>query len=244
MIFDKNLHEECGVFGVYANHNASDLVYYGLHSLQHRGQEACGIVSNDGENFYIQKGLGLVTEVFNEQNVAKLKGLNAIGHVRYSTAGGGGLENVQPMYFRHHTGNFALAHNGNIVNSNELKRYLEDFSLVIVDVNSDEYSVIDIARSLRVNRSYEEYFKSILGLSDEEMEEEYDIDLEELDDFIKDSTLEEYKVQLEGRIKKTIIERSVALYREGELNDYSKLQALKATRPVDERETFLDYVKG
>lgn len=126
----------------------------------------------------------------------------------------------------------------------QLKRYLEDFSLVIVDVNSDEYSVIDIARSLRVNRSYEEYFKSILGLSDEEMEEEYDIDLEELDDFIKDSTLEEYKVQLEGRIKKTIIERSVALYREGELNDYSKLQALKATRPVDERETFLDYVKG
>lgn len=126
----------------------------------------------------------------------------------------------------------------------QLKRYLEDFSLVIVDVNSDEYSVIDIARSLRVNRSYEEYFKSILGLSDEEMEEEYDIDLEELDDFIKDSTLEEYKVQLEGRIKKTIIERSVALYREGGLNDYSKLQALKATRPVDERETFLDYVKG
>ena len=111
-------------------------------------------------------------------------------------------------------------------------------------LNSDEYSVIDIARSLRVNRSYEEYFKSILGLSDEEMEEEYDIDLEELDDFILDSTLGEYKVQLEGRIKKTIIERSVALYREGELNDYSKLQALKATRPVDERETFLDYVKG
>lgn len=126
----------------------------------------------------------------------------------------------------------------------QLKRYLEDFSLVIVDVNSDEYSVIDIARSLRVNRSYEEYFKSILGLSDEEMEEEYDIDLEELGDFILDGTLEEYKEQLEGRIKKTIIERSVALYREGELNDYSKLQALKATRPVDERETFLDYVKG
>lgn len=138
MIFDKNLHEECGVFGVYANHNASDLVYYGLHSLQHRGQEACGIVSNDGENFYIQKGLGLVTEVFNEQNVAKLKGLNAIGHVRYSTAGGGGLENVQPMYFRHHTGNFALAHNGNIVNSNELKKYLEDSGSIFQSTSDSE----------------------------------------------------------------------------------------------------------
>lgn len=138
MIFDKNLHEECGVFGVYANHNASDLVYYGLHSLQHRGQEACGIISNDSENFYIQKGLGLVTEVFNEQNVAKLKGLNAIGHVRYSTAGGGGLENVQPMYFRHHTGNFALAHNGNIVNSNELKKYLEDSGSIFQSTSDSE----------------------------------------------------------------------------------------------------------
>lgn len=126
----------------------------------------------------------------------------------------------------------------------QLKRYLEDFSLVIVDVNSDEYSVIDIARSLRVNRSYEEYFKSILGLSDEEMEEEYDIDLEELDDFILDSSLEEYKEQLSSRIKKAIIERSVVLYRNDELNDYSKLQALKATRPKSEHETFLEYVKG
>ncbi len=132
------LHEECGVFGVYGCHDASDLCYYGLHSLQHRGQEACGIVSRDGTNFYVEKGLGLVTEVFNENNIAKLKGLTAIGHVRYSTAGGGGLENVQPMYFRHHTGNFALAHNGNIVNSNELKRYLEDGGSIFQSTSDTE----------------------------------------------------------------------------------------------------------
>ncbi len=138
MILDKNIHEECGVFGVYGCHNASDLVYYGLHSLQHRGQEACGIVACEDKNFNIAKGLGLVTEVFNEQNMAKLKGLNAIGHVRYSTAGGGGLENVQPMYFRHHTGDFALAHNGNIVNSNELKRYLEDLGSIFQSTSDTE----------------------------------------------------------------------------------------------------------
>lgn len=138
MIWDSSLHEECGVFGVFNCHNAADLVYYGLHSLQHRGQEACGIVSTDQTDFYVEKGLGLVTEVFNETKIAKLKGLNAIGHVRYSTAGGGGLENVQPMYFRHHTGNFALAHNGNIVNSSELKRYLEDTGSIFQSTSDTE----------------------------------------------------------------------------------------------------------
>ena len=138
MIFDSSLHEECGVFGVYGCSNAAELVYYGLHSLQHRGQEACGIVTNDNKNFFIEKGLGLVTEVFNEQKIDKLNGNNAIGHVRYSTAGGGGLENVQPMYFRHHTGNFALAHNGNIVNSNELKKYLENSGSIFQSSSDSE----------------------------------------------------------------------------------------------------------
>ena len=126
-VADRELHEECGVFGVYGVENASSLAYYGLHSLQHRGQEGAGIVSVDAEgNFCRVKGAGLVTEVFREQQLQKLKGKMAIGHVRYATAGGGGEENIQPFLFHHNSGNFALAHNGNIVNAHLLKRYLED----------------------------------------------------------------------------------------------------------------------
>ena len=121
------LHEECGVFGVFGVRDAAQLTYYGLHALQHRGQEGCGIVSvGDDGLFRRVKGEGLVTEVFREARLAQLTGDRAIGHVRYSTTGGGGIENVQPFLFRHNTGDFALAHNGNLVNSHLLVRYLED----------------------------------------------------------------------------------------------------------------------
>ena len=124
----RGLHEECGVFGVYGIPNASELCYYGLHSLQHRGQEGCGIVavSDDTHELKRIKGEGLVSEIFNNTNLSTLKGSMAIGHVRYATTGGGGIENVQPFLFRHHTGDFALAHNGNLVNSNELRKFLEE----------------------------------------------------------------------------------------------------------------------
>ena len=123
----RGLHEECGVFGVWGVQDAAEVTYYGLHSLQHRGQEGCGIVSVNAEGHLRRvKGLGLVTEVFNNSNLSELQGDMAIGHVRYSTSGGGGIENVQPFLFRHNSGDFALAHNGNIVNSDLLRRYLED----------------------------------------------------------------------------------------------------------------------
>lgn len=125
-ISDRELHEECGVFGVFRVPGAASLTYYGLHALQHRGQEGAGIVSVDNGAFYRTKGSGLVTEVFDEPKLAALKGDMAIGHVRYTTAGGGGVENIQPFLFRHNTGNFALAHNGNIVNSSLLRDYLEN----------------------------------------------------------------------------------------------------------------------
>ena len=126
-MIDRELHEECGVFGVYGAAEASTLAYYGLHALQHRGQEGCGIVSVDGTGRLRRiKGEGLVTEIFKEPDLAALAGSMAIGHVRYSTAGGGGIENVQPFLFRHNTGDFALAHNGNIVNSAQLRTYLEN----------------------------------------------------------------------------------------------------------------------
>lgn len=142
MIFDesldKGLHEECGVFGVYGVDNAAELTYFGLHSLQHRGQEGCGIVVSNNGNLKRIKGLGLVTEVFNDSNLNTLAGDISIGHVRYSTAGGGGIENVQPFLFNHHTGNFALAHNGNLVNSNELKRYLEERGSIFQSTSDSE----------------------------------------------------------------------------------------------------------
>ncbi|MFI3301824.1 MAG: amidophosphoribosyltransferase [Rikenellaceae bacterium] len=126
-IMDRELHEECGVFGVFGIPEASSITYYGLHSLQHRGQESCGIVSTEPERFFTRKrGDGLVTEVFKEGDLDKLKGKIAIGHVRYSTSGGNSTENIQPFLFRHNTGDFAMAHNGNLVNSDELRRFLEN----------------------------------------------------------------------------------------------------------------------
>ena len=122
------LHEECGVFGVYGVPDAANLVYYGLHALQHRGQEGCGIVAcGDDQVLRRIKGEGLVHEIFNDEDkFSGLPGSMAIGHVRYSTTGGGSIENVQPFLFRHNTGDFALAHNGNLVNSEQLRHYLED----------------------------------------------------------------------------------------------------------------------
>ena len=121
------IHEECGVFGIYGVPDAANLVYYGLHSLQHRGQEGCGIVAcgDDGVLRRV-KGQGLVTEVFNGEKIRSIPGSMAIGHVRYSTTGASTIENVQPFLFHHNTGDFALAHNGNLVNSHQLRRYLED----------------------------------------------------------------------------------------------------------------------
>ena len=114
------------VIGIYNCKNASDLVYYGLHSLQHRGQEGAGMVVVD-ENGKLNryKGLGLVNEVFTAENLKNLPGDIAIGHVKYANKEIKGLDNVQPFYFKHNTGNFALANNGQLVNVNELKRYLE-----------------------------------------------------------------------------------------------------------------------
>ena len=119
------VHHECGVFGIYGVENAAQLAYYALHSLQHRGQQGCGIVTVDGGQMRTVKGIGVVSEVFNKQNLNTLTGSIAIGHVRYPTTNVGGIENVQPFTFRHHSGDFALAHNGNIINSNEIRQHLE-----------------------------------------------------------------------------------------------------------------------
>ncbi len=125
----KSLNEECGVFGVFNCSNAATYTSLGLHSLQHRGQEGCGIVSNDRE-FHAIKGKGLLKEVINDNNIKELKGTNAIGHVRYATSGGGGLENIQPFVFHQTELGFGLCHNGNIVNSKEIKAGLEQYGSI------------------------------------------------------------------------------------------------------------------
>ena len=124
---EKILHEECGVFGIYGSSDAANVCYYGLHALQHRGQEGCGIVSaENGELKYI-KGAGLVNTVFNEEKLARLQGNIAVGQVLYTNAGGGEVtENIQPIVFHHRTGDFAISYNGKLVNADRLRKYLED----------------------------------------------------------------------------------------------------------------------
>ncbi len=144
------IHEECGVFGIYGVKNAASLTYYGLHALQHRGQEGCGIVTVDNEGeFYRVKGTGLVTEVFKGDELSQLKGDTAIGHVLYTPASGNQPDNIQPFLFRHNTGNFALAHNGNIVNSTPLRTYLENRGSLFQSTSDSEILAHLIKKEVR-----------------------------------------------------------------------------------------------
>ncbi|MCF8566324.1 amidophosphoribosyltransferase [Alicyclobacillus tolerans] len=119
------LHEECGVFGIFRHSNAAELTYFGLVALQHRGQEAAGIATVDGTKMYRHRGLGLLSDVFSGGQLKELIGDSAIGHVRYSTAGSNTVENAQPLTFTTHQGNLAIAHNGNLVNAHKLRVDLE-----------------------------------------------------------------------------------------------------------------------
>ncbi|RHW32092.1 amidophosphoribosyltransferase [Lysinibacillus yapensis] len=143
----RGLNEECGVFGIWGHPNAAHLSYYGLHALQHRGQEGAGIVVTDGESLRAVKGEGLVNDVFNEEKLINAKGDAAIAHVRYTTAGGGGLENVQPLLFRSSTGSLAIAHNGNLVNANHLKQHLERSGNIFHSTSDTEVVVHLIKKS-------------------------------------------------------------------------------------------------
>lgn len=132
------INEECGVFGVFNVEAASQLTYYGLHSLQHRGQEGAGIASANKDMIIRHRGEGLVTEVFTEKKLKTLLGEISIGHVRYSTTGGGGIDNVQPILIRSHKGDFVIAHNGNIVNAEKLKIELESMGSVFQCTSDSE----------------------------------------------------------------------------------------------------------
>lgn len=124
-MFDK-FHEECGVFGIYGHPEAANMTYLGIYALQHRGQEGCGISAADGTRLRTHVGLGLVADVFKNQDTFKsLPGGSAIGHVRYSTAGGNDVKNCQPIAVNYARGSIAVAHNGNLVNAQEVRNELE-----------------------------------------------------------------------------------------------------------------------
>ncbi|MBD8037795.1 MULTISPECIES: amidophosphoribosyltransferase [Solibacillus] len=143
----RGLNEECGVFGIWGNQDAAHLSYYGLHALQHRGQEGAGIVTTDGNQLQAVRGEGLVNDVFNEDKLRKVVGHAAIAHVRYATAGGKGLENVQPLLFRSSTGSLAIAHNGNLVNATHLKQFLERSGSIFNSTSDTEVVVHLIKKS-------------------------------------------------------------------------------------------------
>ena len=117
--------DECGVFGIFNHEDAARLTYLGLYALQHRGQESAGIVSSDGHAMYAHKGMGYVSEIFRNEEIARLPGRSAIGHVRYSTAGSVSLREAQPFVVDGYRGQIALCHNGNLPYADQVRQDLE-----------------------------------------------------------------------------------------------------------------------
>ena len=148
--FNPKLKEECGVFGISNNPDASTLTALGLHALQHRGQEGCGIVSFDGEKYYSEKRFGLVGDNFNKEKVLKnLAGKYAIGHNRYSTTGGTTLRNVQPFFADTNAGGIGISHNGNLTNAITLRKKLVEDGAIFYTTSDTETIVQLIAKSKR-----------------------------------------------------------------------------------------------
>ncbi|MFC4766914.1 amidophosphoribosyltransferase [Effusibacillus consociatus] len=146
MMSDK-WHEECGVFGIFGHDKAAELTYYGLYALQHRGQESAGIATVEGRKMHHHKGMGLVSEVFNEDVLETLKGNAAIGHVRYSTTGDSSVANAQPLTFGFQRGNMALAHNGNLTNAYQIHGRLERQGSIFQTTSDTEVVAHLIAKS-------------------------------------------------------------------------------------------------
>lgn len=152
------LHEECGIFGIYGTEgcNAASAVYYGLFALQHRGQESCGIASNDNGEIHVHKDMGLVSEVFSECSLGGLPGKVAVGHVRYSTTGQSVRENAQPLATRYSKGLMVLAHNGNLSNTDELRASLEEQGAIFQTTIDSEIIAYLVARSRATTKTVEE----------------------------------------------------------------------------------------
>ena len=158
------LREECGVFGIYGHPDAAALTALGLHALQHRGQEAAGIVSFDGERFQTERRLGLVGDHFSSEKVInRLQGSSALGHVRYSTTGETILRNVQPLFAELAAGGFAVAHNGNLTNGLTLRRELIAQGAICQSTSDTEVILHLVARSQKT-RIVERYIDALRSL--------------------------------------------------------------------------------
>jgi amidophosphoribosyltransferase len=143
--------EECGVFGIFGHSEAANLAYLGLHALQHRGQEAAGIASLHKRRIYVHRALGLVQEAFSSATLSQLAGAAAVGHVRYSTAGGKSIRNAQPLCADCARGSIALAHNGTLTNAHELRQRLERAGSIFQTTGDSEVLVHLVARASAPN---------------------------------------------------------------------------------------------
>ena len=175
-VFDR-FREECGVVGVYGHPEAANLVYLTLYALQHRGQESAGIASSNDQTLLVHRGMGLVADIFDEKMIRRLEGSSAIGHNRYSTAGTTVLKNSQPLVVKYTLGSLAVAHNGNLVNADDLRLKLETRGSIFQSTVDTEVILHLIAASrepLLVNRIIEALWQvrgaySLVFLSEQEM---------------------------------------------------------------------------
>src|SRR5215216_2799409 len=158
------LREECGVFGIFGHPEAAAITALGLHALQHRGQEAAGIVTFDGSRFQSERRLGLVGDTFSRREVIeRLPGNTAVGHVRYSTTGATILRNVQPLFAELNTGGFAVGHNGNLTNGLSLRRHLVREGAMMQSTTDTEVILHLVARSRR-NRFVDRFVEALRAL--------------------------------------------------------------------------------
>jgi amidophosphoribosyltransferase len=165
---DDGLHEECGVFGVFLSDStldAASLTYYGLLSLQHRGQESAGIAAAGDKTIECRKGMGLAGDVFNSDLISQLKGPAAVGHVRYSTAGSSSIENAQPFVSRSKLGSVAVAHNGTLTNADVVRELLEDAGAGFSSSSDSEVIVNLIVKNYRkgLEKAFTDTIKFIKG---------------------------------------------------------------------------------
>ena len=166
-IMSDNIKEECGIFGIYDKSNIGNIanqVYFGLFALQHRGQEAAGIAVNKDREITLIKNLGLVSEVFNDNNLAHLQGEIAIGHVRYSTTGNNTAENAQPISVKYAKGNLTVSHNGNITNAKELREKLESKGAIFHTTSDSEVISYLIANQRLKSKSIEEAVEKVFPM--------------------------------------------------------------------------------
>ncbi len=150
-VSDDKLREECGVFGIFGHPDAARLTYLGLYALQHRGQESCGIVVADGAQLIFERGMGHVRDAFDEDRLNRLSGQNAIGHVRYSTAGEVSIRECQPFVVTCQHGQIAVCHNGNLPFAREERKKLEQHGAIFSSTSDTEVVLHEVARSRAAN---------------------------------------------------------------------------------------------